>query len=291
MRDACRLSIGNTLLGRDMMCQGKSEAAQARDKDRELELKDYGHCLDGYHARDALVQDQFIKVVRIFTTLAAILGVLCAFGQSFTQTWMFLILVVIFGIAGCFAMVAMIVDMAANSCCKRELLRHCRKIEKKYERLRYVKVINERPRNRIEIIGKDQFTLLGEVRPFSRLLERISRDENASNTPVCFFIVKCLFDLGSLPFRLLLRGLLLLLRGLLLLSRRLPWLYGKLHLLHRKLREARRKQCGMPGSDTQERPPEGSATDLFLLTSVVFLLLWVVFCVCVIYFGPSVKTS
>ena len=104
----------------------KSKPAH-QSSSHELLALEYRECNIGYNTRDALVQDQFYKMVQ---TLSIFVTVLLAF-RLLIQTTLLLHLLFVFLIAitGLFALVAIFSDLESNASCKIALRKHIRHIE------------------------------------------------------------------------------------------------------------------------------------------------------------------
>lgn len=99
--------------------------------DEDLD-RDYQQCLDGYHVRDQMVQDEFSKVSQLFFLFAGLL--LFSTQVLKTSFWLGLSVHVILCLVGLVAMAALLADMQANASCKAALRRRCTELGEQLRR-------------------------------------------------------------------------------------------------------------------------------------------------------------
>ncbi|CAN5344986.1 hypothetical protein BH09BAC1_BH09BAC1_09470 [soil metagenome] len=92
--------------------------------------EEYRYSMDGYNYRDQLVPQEFANVLQSFSIYISIFIVLNVFGES---SKIYLIIQVCLGVAGCFGIVSLLIDMQSNLSCKTALRERCKQIEDKLE--------------------------------------------------------------------------------------------------------------------------------------------------------------
>jgi len=107
------------------MSQQESNSQPKLDDTLALE---YRECNIGYNARDALVQDQFYKMVQTFSIFATIM---LAFRLLVNTTPILRIaFVALMGVTGFLALIATLSDLESNASCKIAIRNHARHVEK-----------------------------------------------------------------------------------------------------------------------------------------------------------------
>lgn len=93
----------------------------------EMLALEYRECNIGYNTRDALVQDQFYKMVQ---TLSIFVTVILAFRLLIKTTFLFhLVFIFLIAVTGLLALVAILSDLESNASCKIAIRKRVRQIE------------------------------------------------------------------------------------------------------------------------------------------------------------------
>jgi hypothetical protein len=107
------------------------QESESKPTSRELLELEYRECNAGYHARDALVQDQFYKMVQtfsIFVTVLLAFRVIINVGPAVTPLFR-LIFLISMGLTGLLALFAIMSDLQSNASCKIAIRKHARHVE------------------------------------------------------------------------------------------------------------------------------------------------------------------
>jgi len=94
----------------------------------ELLKLEYQICHEGYNVRDQITEDEFSKLIQIFSIFLTVIFAFNLFIKI--HIILHIMLCIIIGIAGCLSMVALLLDMESASSCKIALRNRCLEIEK-----------------------------------------------------------------------------------------------------------------------------------------------------------------
>lgn len=103
------------------------------DEEREFQLAvlDYQMCQNGYNSRDQITEDEFSKLVQVFSVFLTVIVALNVFIK--VSTVLHIILCFSIGLSGLLSMVAFLIDLESASSCKIALRKRCEDIELMYK--------------------------------------------------------------------------------------------------------------------------------------------------------------
>jgi ADP-ribose pyrophosphatase YjhB (NUDIX family) len=82
-------------------------------------LEEYRQCQSGYQYRDAMTQDEFVKIVQLFSVLFALLAATSFLGAI--HLWLLFAIRLTLCAAGTLGILALLIDLEANASCKGAL--------------------------------------------------------------------------------------------------------------------------------------------------------------------------
>ncbi len=113
---------------------------------------EYNACHNGYNSRDLITEDEFSKLIQIFSIFITVLLAVNVFIKI--DFVLHIILCALIGVAGLVSQVALLIGLASASSCKVALRKRSIQIEKRFSELginiKYWKKIEDRPKFWIE---------------------------------------------------------------------------------------------------------------------------------------------
>lgn len=99
-----------------------------RDQDEMEWLKlDYQMCHAGYNSRDQITEDEFSKLVQVFSIFLTVIVAVNVFVK--VNTFLHIVLCIVIGVSGFLSMVSFLIDLESASSCKIALRKRCKEIE------------------------------------------------------------------------------------------------------------------------------------------------------------------
>lgn len=121
-------------------------------KNQEIELLklEYRECQNGYNSRDKMAEDEFCKVIQVFSVFLTILVAFSVFAKVGWYSNCAVCLLI--GVTGLMCLVSLLVVIESNSSCKVALRKRCGKIRERLQalvgfKLSYWDAIEQRARH------------------------------------------------------------------------------------------------------------------------------------------------
>ena len=90
-----------------------------RDQDEMEWLKlDYQMCHAGYNSRDQITEDEFSKLVQVFSIFLTVIVAVNVFVK--VNTFLHIVLCIVIGVSGFLSMISFLIDLESASSCKIE---------------------------------------------------------------------------------------------------------------------------------------------------------------------------
>lgn len=177
----------------------KKKTKNLAQDEKNLLLADYQECHNGYNHRDYTIQDEFSNLVQAFVFFLTLILAIHVFEPL--NLFFNVIIHIALMFAGLFALFAFLLDIQANTSCKKALRDHCIKIEDAIKDPQFFQIFKEVIPKRRKYWFESNFKKPESYTEAGGLIERTIGDA-FSFTGICFIFIWVLIS-GSLSVKLL----------------------------------------------------------------------------------------